>query len=82
LEWATRTLQLNRKQRKSRLFNRFGKEEALTGIRSMLNDPSLCYEMIAQHFGVTRQRIVQIAAGMGVDGPRRQHQRRLLTPIL
>jgi hypothetical protein len=48
------------------LFIRLGKEEALTAIRSMLDDPTLCYQTIAKHFGVTRQRIAQIAADMGV----------------
>jgi hypothetical protein len=64
------------------LFNRLGKEEALAGIRSMLDDPTLCCQAIAQHFGVTLQRIAQIAADMGVDGRARQRQRKLLSPVL
>jgi hypothetical protein len=48
----------------------------------MLDDPTLCYQTIAQHFGVTRQRIAQIAADMGVDGRGRQRQRKLLTAVL
>ena len=71
LKWATLTRQPHREQRKPRLFDRLGKEEALTGIRLLLDDPTLCYQAIARHFGVTRQRIAQIAAEMGVDGRRR-----------
>src|SRR5688572_20850530 len=77
LKWVTPTRHQHREQRKPRLFIRFGKEEALTGIRSMLADPTLCYETIAQRFGVTRQRIAQIAAKMGVDGRLRQRERQL-----
>jgi hypothetical protein len=66
-----------REQRKPRLLDHRDKQEALPGIRSMLADPSLCYQTIGKHFGVTRQRIAQIAAEMGVDGRRRQRERQL-----
>jgi hypothetical protein len=56
------------KKRKARLFERLGKEDALTGVRSMLNDPNLKYESIAQRLGITRQRVAQIAAEMGWTG--------------
>jgi hypothetical protein len=64
LNWATPTRHPHRVQRKSRLFDldHSGKEEALPGIGSMLADPTLCYEAIGQHYGVTKQRIGQIAA--------------------
>src|SRR5688572_10062488 len=82
LKWATPTRHPHREQRKPRLFDRLGKEEALSAVGSMLDDPTLCYQTIAQHFGVTRQRIAKFAAEMGVDGRQRQRQRKLLTPVL
>jgi hypothetical protein len=45
----------------------------------MLNDPTLCYQTIAQHFGVTRQRVAHIAAKMEADWRRRQRERHLRT---
>src|ERR687896_2561067 len=77
LKSTTPTRHPYREQRKPRLLDRRDKQEALPGIRSMLADPTLCYQTIGQHLGVTRQRIAQIAAKMGVDGRRRQHERHL-----
>jgi hypothetical protein len=77
LKSTTPTRHPYREQRKPRLLDHCDKQEALPGIRSMLADPTLCYQAIGQHLGVTRQKIAQIAAKMGVDGRRRQHERHL-----
>ena len=43
----------------------------------MLDDPTLRYRSIARMFGVTKQRVGQLAAEMGINGRRRQRQRAL-----
>ena len=44
-------------------------------LRSMLNDPELSYEEVGHEFGLTRQRIAQLAAELKVDARSRQRER-------
>lgn len=41
----------------------------------MLDDPSFSYDRIARRFGITRQRVGEIAAQVGIDGRRCQSER-------
>jgi hypothetical protein len=41
----------------------------------LLDGPTQSYERIARWFGVTRQRVGQIAVPLGIDGKRRQQER-------
>jgi hypothetical protein len=50
-------------------------KESLERIRSILRDTLLDYPSIARSFGVTPQRVGQIARDLGIDGHKRQRQR-------
>jgi len=43
----------------------------------MLNNPHLAYQHIGSKFGLTKQRIGQLAKAFGIDGRQRQRERRL-----
>ena len=43
----------------------------------MLDDPQFAYQQIANKFGLTRQYIAQLAHELGINGRRRQRQRKL-----
>jgi hypothetical protein len=58
-----------------RLFNRRYGKRAFARLRSMLEDPSVAYQHIANKFGLTRQYIAKIAKELGIDGIRRRRQR-------
>jgi hypothetical protein len=60
-------------------FDRIHRKESLTRLRSILADPTLNYRSIGRRFGVTKQRVGQLAAEMGINGRRRQRQRALRT---
>jgi hypothetical protein len=66
--------------RKPGLFDEIHGKGALERLCSMLNDPALSYDSIARRFRISRQRVAQIAAQLGIDGRRRQRQRSLRTP--
>ena len=46
-------------------------------IRSMLDDPRFSFQQIGQKFGLTKQRIAQLAKDFGIDGRQRQRERTL-----
>jgi hypothetical protein len=48
---------------------------AFQRLRSMLDDPSLAYQHIGSKFGLTRQRIAQLAKELGVNARQRQCER-------
>lgn len=50
---------------------------AFDRLRSMLDDPRLAYEHIGRKFGLTRQRIAQIAKELGINARKRQRERTL-----
>jgi hypothetical protein len=62
-------------KQKAILFDRHHGKGAFTRLCSMVGDPALRYRSIGRRFGITRQRVAQIAAEMGVDGRERQRQR-------
>lgn len=66
-------------KQKAILFDRHHGKGAFTRLCSMVGDSDLHYRSIGRRFGITRQRVAQIAAEMGVDGRRRQRQRALRT---
>jgi hypothetical protein len=57
----------NEPDRNFRFDNIYG-EGGFARLRSMLDDPSLAYQHIANTFGLTRQRIAQLAAELGING--------------
>jgi hypothetical protein len=52
----------------------YGKE-SFARLRRLLQDPILSYEQIGGEFGVTRQRVSQLAQLMGINGRRRERER-------
>jgi len=56
-------------------FDRIHGRGALRRLRSMLKDSRLTYHRIGSEFGLTRQRIAQLAAQLDVNAKRRQHER-------
>src|SRR6266545_944842 len=48
---------------------------AFARLRAMLNDPRFSYQHIAKTFGLTRQRIAQLANELSINGSRRYRQR-------
>ncbi len=58
-----------------RLFDRRYGKGAFALLRSMLADPTVTYERIAENLGLTKQRIGQLAKDFGVDGRQREYER-------
>lgn len=50
-------------------------------LRSMLDDPQFSFQKIGQQFGLTKQRISQLAREFGIDGRKREHERTLTRVI-
>ena len=46
-------------------------------VRSMLDDPQLSFQQIGQKLGLSKQRIFQLAKGLGINGRQRQSERTL-----
>src|SRR4051812_29055520 len=46
-------------------------------LRSMLDDPGFAYQHIGSRFGLTRQRIAQVAKELGINARQRQRERAL-----
>jgi hypothetical protein len=58
-------------------FDRVHGKGAFDQLRSMLDDPGFTYRQIGRKFGLTRQRIAQLAKELGVNAKQRQRKRTL-----
>jgi hypothetical protein len=58
-------------------FDRVYGKRAFHRLRSLLDDPGFAYQQIGNKFGLTRQRISQLANESGVDARQRQRERTL-----
>jgi hypothetical protein len=56
-------------------FDRVHGKGAFARLRSMLADPTITYERIANKIGLTRQRIGQLANELGINGRQRERVR-------
>ena len=56
-------------------FDRIHGKGAFARLRAMLNDPGFSYQHTAKTFGLTRQRIAQLANELSINGSRRYRQR-------
>src|SRR6266576_1273006 len=52
-------------------------EGAFRRLRSILDDPGFVYQQIGSRFGLTRQRIAQLAKELGINARQRQRERAL-----
>ncbi len=58
-------------------FDRTHGKGAFRRLRSMLDDPGFVYQQIGSRFGLTRQRIAQLAKELGINARQRQRERAL-----
>ncbi|HYT56594.1 MAG TPA: hypothetical protein VEQ38_17960 [Verrucomicrobiae bacterium] len=56
-------------------FDRIHGKGAFARLRVMLDDPAFSYQHMAKTFGLTRQRIAQLANELSINGSRRYRQR-------
>src|SRR5437762_3555538 len=59
-------------------FDRFHGKGAFHRLRLMLDDAGFAYQQIGSKFGLTRQRIAQLAKGLGINARQRQRERTIL----
>src|SRR5437879_1844027 len=58
-------------------FDRTHGKGAFHRLRSMLDNPRFVYQQIGSSFGLTRQRISQLARELGINARQRQRERTL-----
>jgi hypothetical protein len=58
-------------------FDRTHGDGLLSRLRSLLSDSHNTYKVIRRRFGISRQRVGQLARKMAIDGRKRERQRNL-----